>query len=78
MCVTVQRYAQDVVALKVREMDEQERMDPEIIKACFEQGVRKFSLHAAFLADGTVAHGHRVERGPRRRGELVHRGYHCD
>ena len=36
---TVQRLAQDVIAPKVREMDEQELMDPAIIKALFEQGV---------------------------------------
>ena len=37
---SVRRFAVDVVGPKVREMDENERMDPEIIKACFEQGVR--------------------------------------
>ncbi|TFK56274.1 acyl-CoA dehydrogenase NM domain-like protein [Heliocybe sulcata] len=36
---SVQRFAQDVVAPKVREMDEAERMDPEIIKSLFEQGL---------------------------------------
>ncbi|VDC01120.1 unnamed protein product [Peniophora sp. CBMAI 1063] len=36
---SVRRFAVDVVGPKVREMDEQERMDPEIIKACFEQGL---------------------------------------
>ena len=36
----VRRFAEDVVAPKVREMDENEMMDPEIIKAIFEQGVR--------------------------------------
>ena len=35
----VQRLAQDIIAPKVREMDEQELMDPAIIKALFEQGV---------------------------------------
>lgn len=35
----VQRFAQDVVAPKVREMDENEMMDPSIIKGLFEQGV---------------------------------------
>jgi hypothetical protein len=33
-----------VVAPKVREMDENETMDPEIIKGLFEQGVRLTSL----------------------------------
>jgi len=37
--VTVRRFANDVVAPKVREMDENEMMDPKIIKGLFEQGV---------------------------------------
>ena len=41
---SVRRFAVDVVGPKVREMDENERMDPEIIKACFEQGVRLHCL----------------------------------
>ena len=36
----MQRFAQDVVAPKVRDMDENEMMDPEVIKGMFEQGVR--------------------------------------
>jgi len=35
----VQRFAQDVVAPKVAAMDENEKMDPEIIKGLFEQGL---------------------------------------
>ena len=35
----VKRYAQDVIAPKVREMDENEVMDPEIIKGLFDNGV---------------------------------------
>jgi hypothetical protein len=35
----VQRFAVDVVGPKVREMDENERMDPSVIKSLFEQGV---------------------------------------
>lgn len=35
----VARFAQDVIAPKVREMDEAEMMEPELIKALFEQGV---------------------------------------
>jgi len=38
--VVVRRFANDVVSPKVREMDEKETMDPEIIKGLFEQGVR--------------------------------------
>ncbi|KAJ3557087.1 hypothetical protein NM688_g1655 [Phlebia brevispora] len=36
---TVQRYAEDVVAPKVREMDENEMMDKSIIKGLFEHGL---------------------------------------
>ncbi|EIW82036.1 acyl-CoA oxidase [Coniophora puteana RWD-64-598 SS2] len=36
---SVQRFAAEVVGPKVREMDEKEKMDPEIIKGLFEQGL---------------------------------------
>lgn len=36
----VRRFAEDVVAPKVREMDESEMMDKSVIKGLFEQGVR--------------------------------------
>lgn len=36
----VKKFADEVVAPKVIEMDENEKMDPEIIKGLFEQGVR--------------------------------------
>ncbi|KAK0242200.1 acyl-CoA oxidase [Armillaria nabsnona] len=36
---TVQRFANDVVRPKVREMDENEQMDPSIISGLFEQGL---------------------------------------
>lgn len=42
--VLVRRFSTEVVAPKVREMDENEQMDPEIIKGLFEQGV-SVSLH---------------------------------
>ncbi|EPQ25650.1 uncharacterized protein PFL1_06787 [Pseudozyma flocculosa PF-1] len=35
----VKRFAEDVVAPRVQEMDEAEKMDPEIIKGLFEQGL---------------------------------------
>ena len=40
IAVAVRRFANDIVAPKVREMDENETMDPEVIKGLFEQGVR--------------------------------------
>lgn len=39
----MRRFSQDVVAPKVREMDENEQMDPSIITGLFEQGVRDHS-----------------------------------
>jgi len=41
----VKRFAHDVVGPKVREMDENEMMDPSVINGLFEQGVR----NSAFL-----------------------------
>ena len=35
----MKRFAQDVVGPKVREMDENEMMDPSVVKGLFEQGV---------------------------------------
>ena len=40
--VTVARFAQEIIAPKVREMDEAEMMDPEVIKGLFEQGVSAY------------------------------------
>ncbi|KIK57301.1 hypothetical protein GYMLUDRAFT_247249 [Collybiopsis luxurians FD-317 M1] len=45
---TVQRFANDVIKPKVREMDENERMDPEIIKGLFEQGLMGIETSASF------------------------------
>lgn len=41
--ISVKRFASDVVGPKVREMDENESMDPSIIKGLFEQGVSYFA-----------------------------------
>ena len=43
---TVLKFSTDVVEPKVREMDEAEKMDPEIIKGLFEQGVRHHRFNA--------------------------------
>ena len=49
----MKRFAQEVVGPKVREMDENEMMDPSVIKGLFEQGVRislpPFSLYLAHV-----------------------------
>ena len=47
----VKRYADEVVAPKVREMDENEMMDKDIIKGLFEQGVGVASLIPRLTAD---------------------------
>lgn len=36
----MQKFAADVVEPRVREMDEAERMDPEVIQGLFDTGVR--------------------------------------
>lgn len=36
---TVRKFSEEIVAPKVREMDESEKMDPEIIKGLFDNGV---------------------------------------
>jgi hypothetical protein len=58
----VSRFAREVVAPKVREMDEAEKMDPSIIKGLFENGVCKLQQIEVLWARLTtyyVAHGHR-------------------
>lgn len=44
----VQRFATDVVEPKVREMDEKENMDPEIVKGLFEQGLMGIEIDADY------------------------------
>ncbi|KAF9058914.1 acyl-CoA dehydrogenase/oxidase [Rhodocollybia butyracea] len=44
---TVQRFANEVIQPKVREMDENEQMDPVIIKGLFEQGLMGIETSAA-------------------------------
>ena len=56
----VRKFATEVVAPKVSEMDEKEQMDPEIIKALFDQGVRQFSISRSRSSPDTrplTAHG---------------------
>jgi short/branched chain acyl-CoA dehydrogenase len=43
----VQRFAADIVAPKVREMDENEMMDPAVIKGLFDQGLMGIETSAA-------------------------------
>lgn len=59
----VQRFAVDVVGPKVREMDENEKMDPSVIKGLFEQGVCRsgypFHLSNIHSFRFPSAHGYR-------------------
>lgn len=47
----MKRFAQDVVGPKVREMDENESMDPSVIEGLFEQGVSSRRLPPPRLAN---------------------------
>ena len=54
----MRRFANEVIAPKVRDMDEKEMMDPEIIKACFEQGVRmRHILSCLHVLTSMLAYG---------------------
>ncbi|KAN0105146.1 Acyl-CoA dehydrogenase/oxidase, N-terminal and middle domain containing protein [Russula decolorans] len=48
---SVKRFAQEVVGPKVREMDENEMMDPSVIKGLFEQGLAKVDPSVSVLCD---------------------------
>ena len=39
MADSVSKFASETIGPKVREMDEKEEMDPEVIERCFEQGL---------------------------------------
>ena len=55
----VQRFAQDVIAPRVREMDENEMMDKAVIDGLFENGVRVIQWFPETLSLHSVAHGYR-------------------
>jgi short/branched chain acyl-CoA dehydrogenase len=63
----VKRFAQDVVGPKVREMDENEIVDPSVMKGFFEQGVRSslppFSLYITHVRRSSWASKHGAEHG---------------
>jgi len=52
MAESVSSFANDVIAPKVREMDEAERMDPEIIERCFEQGLMGIEIPEEYGGSG--------------------------
>jgi hypothetical protein len=74
----VKRFAQDVIGPKVREMDENEMMDPFIIRGLFEQGVRYSTFLRRTQLTFTVAHEHRDKRCAWRRRVLVYLSNNCD
>lgn len=52
MSETVSKFAQDIIAPKVREMDEAEKMDPEIVERCFEQGLMGIEIPEEYGGSG--------------------------
>lgn len=52
MAESVAKFAADVVAPKVREMDEAEAMDPEIVERCFEQGYMSVEIPEEYGGSG--------------------------
>lgn len=49
---SVAKFANEVVAPKVREMDENESMDPEIVERCFEQGLMGVEIPEEYGGSG--------------------------
>lgn len=52
MAESVSKFANDIIAPKVREMDEAEKMDPEIVERCFEQGLMGIEIPEEYGGSG--------------------------
>ena len=52
MADSVSKFANEIIAPKVRGMDEAEMMDPEIIERCFEQGLMGIEIPEEFGGSG--------------------------
>ena len=52
MAEAVSKFAQEIIAPKTREMDENEQMDHEIIERCFEQGLMGIEIPEEFGGSG--------------------------
>lgn len=52
MAESVSKFANDIVAPKVRDMDEAERMDPDVVERCFEQGLMGIEIPEEFGGSG--------------------------
>ena len=49
---SIQKWSEEVVAPKVREMDESEQMDPAIVEQMFEQGLMAFEIPEEYGGSG--------------------------
>lgn len=52
MASAVSKFANEVIAPKVRAMDEAEKMDPEVIERCFEQGLMGIEIPEEYGGSG--------------------------
>ncbi|KAI9665387.1 MAG: hypothetical protein M1831_001825 [Alyxoria varia] len=52
MADSVSKFANEVIAPKVRDMDEAEKMDPDIVERCFEQGLMGIEIPEEFGGSG--------------------------
>lgn len=52
MADNVSKFAAEVIMPKVREMDEAEQMDPEVVERCFEQGLMGIEIPEEFGGSG--------------------------
>lgn len=52
MADQVSKFANEVILPKVREMDENEQMDPNIVEQCFEQGLMGIEIPEEFGGAG--------------------------
>lgn len=49
---SVSKFANEVIGPKVREMDEAEMMDPEVVERCFEQGLMGIEIPEEYGGSG--------------------------
>jgi len=49
---SVSKFANDIIAPKVRDMDEKEMMDPEVVERCFEQGLMGIEIPEEYGGSG--------------------------
>lgn len=49
---SVSKFASELIAPRVRDMDEAERMDPEVVERCFEQGLMGIEIPEEYGGSG--------------------------